>query len=365
MIIQGLGTATPTHSVAQSDTYNAAHNTVCDSDEQRRVMQLIYEGTGIQQRGSALFDQPFQQTDLATLFLWPRRSEGDRGPTTGARMEQYERLAIGLAHRAAQAALDDAQVSPEQVTHLVTVSCSGFQAPGFDIGLIESLGLQATTQRTHVGFMGCHGAFNGLRVAQGYAGADPQAVVLVCALELCTLHHHYGWSTDKVIANALFADGSAAAVCRGEANALDTDQTLRLHANQSALLPGTKSMMTWTIRDHGFEMTLSQKVPAQIEQHLRPFVEQLLARRGMTLEDVRGWAVHPGGPKILDACLTALELDSEDLAVSRKILREHGNMSSATVLFLIQELRRERRKGPIVALGFGPGLTFEGMLLEQ
>lgn len=131
------------------------------------------------------------------------------------------------------------------------------------------------------------------------------------------------------------------------------------------MLPGTKGAMSWRIGDHGFEMTLSQKVPSLIEANLRPWMTEFLAEEGLTIEDIQGWAIHPGGPRILDACLTALSLASKDLAPARDILLRYGNMSSATILFLLDRLQEEPQRGPTVALGFGPGLTIEAMLLNS
>ena len=214
--------------------------------------------------------------------------------------------------------------------------------------------------------MGCHGSFNALRVAKAYVDADPKAVVLICSVELCSLHHHYGWSTDKVIANALFADGSGAVICRNA-----PDGQIPAHAKYevirsgSYLVPRTTGAMSWKIGDHGFEMTLSQKVPALIEQNLNSWMKNFLAKESLTIEAIRGWAIHPGGPRILDACLKALSLPGEAVAPARDILARYGNMSSATVLFLLSLLKQQPLQGPVVALGFGPGLTIEAMLLNS
>jgi prepilin-type processing-associated H-X9-DG protein len=365
MLITGLGTAVPAHSISQTDAYQATQQLCCDSDEHRRVMELIYQGAGVSERGTVLL-QDLGQPNGGEDFFWQRADEDDRGPTTHARMVKYEEHSLALALESCEAALSHADQDVSEITHLVTVSCSGFSAPGFDIGLIQELGLSAETARTHVGFMGCHGSFNALRVAKSFVEADPKAVVLVCSVELCSLHHHYGWSTDKVIANALFADGSAAVVCRaakeGEAPIQSKFKMIR---SGSHLLAGTTGAMSWKIGDHGFEMTLSQKVPSMIEKNLGAWMTTFLAKEGLTVADIKGWAIHPGGPRILDAVLTALSLSSDDVAPAREILARYGNMSSATVLFLLNRLQEEAIRGPVVALGFGPGLTIEAMLLNS
>jgi hypothetical protein len=210
--------------------------------------------------------------DTATQdFYHPMRDPHDRGPTTAARMQRYEVEAARLACRAAAAALDRAGVAPDQVTHLVSVSCSGFSAPGFDLELIAQLPLPAGTARTHVGFMGCHGLMNGLRVAKAFAQADRRSCVLLCAVELCSLHHQYGWEDpDRIVANALFADGAAAAVCRQQ-DAVSPD-VWNLVDQASIVIEQTSDLMTWRIGDHGFAMTLSPRVPDTIRQHLRPWL---------------------------------------------------------------------------------------------
>jgi predicted naringenin-chalcone synthase len=236
--------------------------------------------------------------------------------------------------RAAQVALERAGIEAGRVTHLVTVSCTGFGAPGIDAALIRGLGLGAGTQRTHVGFMGCHGALNGLRVARAFAEADPAACVLVCAVELCSLHFHYTDDPEKMVANALFADGAAAAIV-GSAH---HGSGPCIAACGSCLVPDSRDAMTWRIGDFGFEMTLSSRVPGILHDHLRSWLERWLGEQGLKLEDVGSWAVHPGGPRVLSTVAECLGLDEAALQVSREVLSEHGNMSSPTVLFILERL---------------------------
>jgi predicted naringenin-chalcone synthase len=274
-------------------------------------------------------------------------------------MELYQRLAPPLALEAARAALAGSGLTAADLTHLVTVSCTGFMAPGVDVALMHGLGLAATVERTHVGYMGCHGALNGLRVARAFTAAEPAARVLLCAVELCTLHYHYGWDPSKMVANALFADGAAAAAgVRSAAGAWD------VMATGSCLIPDSADAMTWTIRDHGFEMTLAKRVPGLIAKHLRPFLREWLGRQGVALDEVASWAVHPGGPRILSAVEEGLCLPRDALAASRAVFAECGNMSSPTLLFILERLRREGARRPCVMLGFGPGLMAEAALVR-
>jgi predicted naringenin-chalcone synthase len=270
-------------------------------------------------------------------------------------MAFYEQEALGLARRAATEALESGGVRAADITHLVTVSCSGFEAPGVDIGLVEELGLKPNVTRTNVGFMGCHGAFNGLRVAQAFAASDPKARVLVVCVELCSLHQQYSSDPQQIVANALFADGAAAIIVQGGAG----HGRWGLIGQQSLILSETTDMMSWRIRDNGFEMTLSPEVPDLIRRDLKTWLESWLPQFGVSLADIRSYAVHPGGPRILNAVVEGLGLPNESLDASRGILAEYGNMSSPTILFILNQLRTTGAQTPCLALAFGPGLTIE------
>jgi prepilin-type processing-associated H-X9-DG protein len=214
-----------------------------------------------------------------------------------------------------------------------------------------------------VGFMGCHGALNGLRVARAFADANPDARVLVCAIELCSLHHQYGWNPEQIVANALFADGSAAVVCGHAEDGADSDKP-RWLSSGSMVVPETEDLMSWNIGDHGFQMTLSSGVPDAIQSSLKAWLEGWLASEGVDLGEIAHWGIHPGGPRILQACIDALGLAPEEIQTSRDVLGEFGNMSSPTILFITERLIRNKVPGPCVLLAFGPGLTIEAALVE-
>jgi len=356
--IRGIGTALPDHGVTQGDAIALARRFSADSRAREALVERIQRRTRVQSRHSVLLESGEPQRPIAARLPF----YGERNPSTQERMVRFARHAPPLALAASRRALADAGIHPGRVTHLVTVSCTGFQAPGFDLELIGKLELSADVERTHVGFMGCHGALNGLRVARAFAQADPQACVLLCSVELCSLHLHYGWDPEKVVANALFADGAAALVVahRGSGDG----EGPRVLASGSTVIPHTAELMSWTIGDHGFAMGLSPRVPAAVAAHLRPWLERWLQRRGLAIGAIGAWALHPGGPRILEASATALGLAPEQLAVSATVLREHGNMSSATILFILERLRRAAAPGPWLALAFGPGLTVEAALLD-
>ena len=344
--ILGLGTALPPQWVTQERAAELTSRFSGHTDEQARRLEVLYRLTGIERRHVALLDE-------APLLA----AEAARGASTRWRMERYDAYVRPLARAAAAQALDRAGLAPGAITHLVTVSCTGFSAPGLDIALIKDLRLDPAVPRTHVGFMGCHGALNGLRVARAFAADDPGARVLLCAAELCSLHFQFGWDPEQAVANALFADGAAAVVV-GPGDAAGW----RVAATGSFLTPGTEDAMAWRIGDHGFAMTLSPRVTTLIAAHLRPWLVGWLAAQGLAPGQVASWAVHPGGPRVLDAVEEALGLDRGAAAEARAVLADCGNMSSPTILFILDRLRRRDDALPCVALAFGPGLTIEAAL---
>lgn len=323
------------------------------------MVTAVYEQSGIATRHMVhprqLIDDIANGTRLSGSPYLPGEVGG---PPTAVRMDLYAETAPPLAVTAAAAAVRESRIPAERVTHLVTVSCTGFVAPGLDVPLIRELGLRPTVERTHVGFMGCHGAVNGLRVASAFAGADSAAVVLTVCVELCSLHYYYGGEPGKVVANALFADGAAAVV--GSAGT----EPWGVAATGSVLLPDSTKEMGWTVGDHGFEMILTKKIPRLITAHLRPWMDEWLATHGLTVETVGSWAVHPGGPKILSAVEESLGLSPDRMKPSRDVLSEFGNMSSPTVLFILDRLRKADAPRPIVVLGFGPGMVAEAALIR-
>ena len=361
--IAGIGTAAPEFSISQKE---AAAVNMCfcvGADERLRLIPALYRRAGVRKRHSVLLHTDAGEPLARQSLYEAANEEGDRGPTTRQRMEVYEREAPGLVVRASRRAIEDAGIDPTTFTHLVTVSCTGFHAPGADAAVIDGLGLPRTVERTHVGFMGCHGALNGMRVADAFTRAQPDARVLLCAVELCTLHMFYGWDAEKIVANSLFGDGAGAVVGIGAGDLRD-ESAWNVAANGTYLMPDSGDAMSWKIGDHGFDMTLSARVPGLIRDNLAGWLEGWLAANGLGVEDVATWAVHPGGPRILTAFEQAVDLESGAVDISREVLAEFGNMSSATLLFILERLRRSGAPRPCVAVGFGPGMAVETMLLR-
>ena len=358
LILHGIGTAVPSRRLSQADAVQVAHRINAETPEQVRLMTRIYQKTKVLSRGSVLLEKDEDDGTIQERLSF----YGEESPGTAERMQAFEDHAGELALEAAAKALSDSDISATAITHLVTVSCTGFQSPGVDLFLIEKLDLSPSVQRTHIGFMGCHAALNGLRVAHAFAEMDPKAVVLVCAVELCSLHMAYGWHPEKVVANALFADGAAAVVASSDPSL--SDQSLVLRRSGSTVIPDSADLMQWEIGDHGFAMGLSPLVPETVGAALLPWLRDWLKDQSIDLEAVTSWAVHPGGPRILSTCAEVLSLDPGLLHESRGILQDHGNMSSATILFILDRLRRRSTPGPCLALAFGPGLSAEVALFD-
>ena len=335
VVLAGIGTAVPRHEISQTLAGEASAAYCCDKPDQARLIEGLYRFSGVETRRLVILNRSDGTLAERQEFYTARTPESPAGPTTGERLEFFERAAGPLAVEAATKALEQSGVESRSVTHLVTVSCSGFSAPGFDYVLIDQLPMKPTVARTQVGFMGCHAALNALRVARAFVAADPKAVVLVCCVELCSLHYQYGWNPEQIVANALFSDGAAACVIQSaDADRAASGRPFRILASGSTA------------------------------QHLHPWLSEWLGNHGHRPESIGAWAVHPGGPRILQAFTEAMRLDSRHVDISRDILRQHGNMSSATLLFILDRLRASRAEGPFVAIGFGPGLAAEATLLD-
>jgi alpha-pyrone synthase len=276
-------------------------------------------------------------------------------PSTGKRMRHYEIEAPALAQRAVtKLGLGDGLSA---ISHLIVTSCTGFSAPGIDLQLIQRLGLNPSIERTIIGFMGCYAAINALKLARHLVRSEPQAKVLVVSIELCTLHFQETRELEAMMPFLLFADGCAAALITADPSGLSIES---FHA---AVFPEAASQMAWHIRDLGFDMVLSSRIPASVGDVITSAAGSILA--GAAPHDIELWAVHPGGRAILDAVETAFSLPLNALKASRQVLRDFGNMSSATVLFVLRALIEEARAGARgCAMSFGPGLCAETMLFK-
>jgi len=365
-LILGLGTAVPRFRASQDTLTGFALRVIeasVDPPRRQRTIDLarkVYAGSRVGTRCSVIPD--FAADDPSSFEFFPPNWQLDPFPTTAERMKVYEDVSVDLASEAAERALGDAGLSAEQVTHLVVSSCTGFFAPGPDVLLCQRLGMRSDVERSLIGFMGCYSGFNGMRSADHIVRAGPDAVVLQICVELCSLHYQKRPEADLIVANSLFADGCAAAVY-GSSQRYGQGRA-RVLKSRSFLEEGSLSQMSWRIGNHGFEMRLATQVPMTLHSRAPDFVDNLLRSAGLGRDEVTKWAVHPGGPKILEALGDALELGAGSLDDSFAVLRDFGNMSSGTVFFVLErQLAGQAMSGPTVVLGFGPGLSVEGAVL--
>lgn len=278
------------------------------------------------------------------------------GWSTGARMARYVQEALPLGKQAVAGALDSAGLSPGDVGMFTVATCTGYATPGLDIRLASDLGMPAGVQRLLVGHMGCYAALPGLAAVGDYVTARARPAVLLCC-ELTSLHVQPAQrDLQQVVAHALFSDAAAAVVVEPGAG-----RGRRLAGVVARTDSSTADHMTWDVTDLGFRMGLSPRVPDVLSRHVGGVVDELLTEAGLRIEDVAGWAVHPGGPRILDVVRDELGLAEDQMAASRRVLAEHGNCSSATVLLVLDELAGV--DGPVVTMAFGPGLTLYAALL--
>lgn len=361
--LYGLGTAVPEHVAPQSAIGRFMSRVLRASGGPEAgaglaLLERLYDGSGVDRRHSVIPD--YTAEEPGDFLFYPDNWALDPFPGTARRMEAYEAASVDLAERAAREALERGGFLPAEVTHLVVTTCTGFFAPGPDILLGSRLGLRADVQRTVLGFMGCYAGLSAVRLAGSLVAADPEAVVLVVSVELCTLHFQKRPSAGFLVANSLFADGAGAAVFA--APGARPGGLGDLAAARGCVAPDSLGQMSWRIGDTGFEMRLDRQVPRTLKSRAPAFVADLLERAGLTLCETGRWAVHPGGKAIVGAIEECLRLDPDKTASARRTLARHGNMSSATIFFVLAA-ELARGEGPVVALGFGPGLTMEGAVL--
>jgi predicted naringenin-chalcone synthase len=365
-----LATAVPPASYPQEAARDVMKAWIGGDRRTDLLLQRVYARSGIERRHSVVEDFLGALPDDEVPA--PRRgggfyvddAGGFRDPGTGERNARYREEAGPLFVDVARRTLDGADdFSARDVTHVITVSCTGFYAPGPDLDVVRGLGLRPGVERYHVGFMGCYAAFPALRMARAFCQAEPDAVVLIVAVELCTLHLQPSRDDDALIAASVFADGGAGALVSARP---PRGAALTLEGFADGLAPEGASDMAWTIGDHGFEMVLSAYVPQVVGEKAGAALRPLLDGTGIRQDEVRRWAVHPGGRAILDRLEEGLALPPEALAASRSVLARYGNMSSATVLFVLAEMLAEPAPPgePIVAMAFGPGLTVASGLLR-
>lgn len=361
--INSIGTANPSFKISQKESFEFISRYLNLNEEEKNKMAILYRATGIDFRYSVIED--FKNKPGHSSFF-SNGKETKRFPSVSERMEVYKKKALPICVRAIEDCFSKfSDLTPPTVTHLITVSCTGMYAPGLDIELIDKLRFKSSIQRTAVNFMGCYGAFNAIKVADAICKSDQSAKVLVVCVELCTLHLMDNKDEDHLLSGSLFGDGAAAILISGSPLA---DQTLSLESFYCDILREGKDDMAWHISDYGFQMRLSSYVPELIRGGIKTLTNNLLEHLKLNLSHIDIFAVHPGGKRILQVIEQELDLPKEKNHHAYKVLKKYGNMSSATVLFVLQSimenLNREDDQKNILSFAFGPGLTLESMLLK-
>ncbi len=358
-----IGTANPPHKIPQMQIADFMAEALQFNERDTRKLKALYRVSGIGQRYSVLEDYT-RQNGAFTFF--PNTPMLEPFPTVQQRMDLYKQHALELSETAVSNCLQKISgTGIADLTHLITVSCTGMYAPGLDIELVERLGLATTVQRTAVNFMGCYAAFNAIKLADAICKADPAARVMLVCTEICTIHFQKATEQDQLVSNALFGDGAAAVLVQGEPC---QQVSLELQSFHCDLAPAGKRDMAWHIGDTGFEMTLSSYVPDLIKKGIKQLTDRLLQGLKTSISEIKLFAIHPGGRRILEVIEQELGMSRNDNRFAYQVLRDFGNMSSATVLFVLNQLMEELtikdKDEPVLSFAFGPGLTLESMLLK-
>ena len=366
-VIQNIATAVPQYAYAQDYVLERMKGWA-DEKRTRRLLHAIYKRSGIDVRHSVSGD--FVEGAEGSLFRCDEAGTLEE-PSTQQRNDVYASEAQTLAVEVAGKLLADCDgIEASDVTHVVFASCTGFSNPGPELAVIRELGIPQSVERYTLGFMGCYAAFPALRMAKQFCEANPQAVVMVICLELCSLHIQINGRPDTLLANSLFADGAAAAlVTHAEYLPGDADHqpVYQMENFASALIPSGEADMAWDIGDKGFNIVLSSYVPDVIAGNVASLIATALEGTSCDLAGVTEWAIHPGGRSIIDKVANSLGLPEAVTQASREVLRRYGNMSSATILFVLKAMldREPHGDGRTFAIAFGPGLTVETALMRR
>lgn len=357
VFVHDIATSVPSFSSDQQHIREVMKKHVGTDRKTEAIIHRIYSQSGIEKRHSVIED--FMPDKAGQLFF---NGVVKNEPGTAARNKLYARESKKLfVDVSRQLLADNPHISSNDITHVITVSCTGFYAPGPDYEIVKMLKLNPATQRFHIGFMGCFGAFPAMKMAESFCKSDPNANVLLVSAELCTLHFQMKNDIDSLISGSVFSDGAAGMLISSTKPA---KKGFEMQGFASALATEGEQDMAWTIGDTGFDMVLSKYVPDIIQSNLSAALQPVYDQYSLAKHEVDIWAIHPGGRSIIDKIQENLELNNEQIKSSRKILANYGNMSSATVLFVLNDiLRSDIKNGDnIVSMAFGPGLTIESGL---
>ena len=361
--IASISTAVPAYRHEQTDILSFMQNVYALNETDKRKLRFLYHQSGIGSRYSVIPDYSLNPDEWS---FYPATENLDPFPNLELRMQWYKRTAPSLSIEAINKCIDK-KIKKDEITHLITVSCTGMSAPGLDLQIMESMNLKPNLIRTSVNFMGCYAAIHGLKLADAFCKSDKNAHVLVVCTELCTLHFQKENTMDNLTSSLLFGDGSAAMLVVHNENDLPG---LTIKNFYSEVAFGGKEHMSWQLSSNGFLMTLSGYVPELIEQDFDKLLTKALENGETKKEDISHWCIHPGGKRILSSISKSAGIKDEKLSSSYKVLKDYGNMSSPTILFVLKEImdsleENNQEQVNVFGAAFGPGLTMETFILSD
>jgi predicted naringenin-chalcone synthase len=351
--IISIGTAVPAYCHQQMDILQFMQTIYAANETDKRKLRFLYQQSGIKQRYSVIADY---SRPIEDWKFYPQTENLEPFPSLEQRMTIYNKQAPLLSVDAIRDCLNHVH-DPKKITHLVNVSCTGMSAPGLDLQILELMDLEKNISRTSINFMGCYAAIHAIKIADAICKADNEAQVLIVCTELCTLHFQREATLDNITSSLLFGDGSAAILLSGNDN---NHEGLYIDNFYSEVIPKGKRDMAWELSSNGFLMTLSGYIPDLIEEDFDKIVERALQKETLSKEEISHWCIHPGGKRILEAIYKSLAFSNGQLSTSYKVLNELGNLSSASVVFVLKEMLKERKQiKKLFGAAFGPGLTVE------
>ena len=350
--IVSIGTAVPAYCHQQMDILPFMQNMYAANEAEKRKLKFMYLQSGINQRYSVI---PDYSKSIHEWKFYPQTENLEPFPSLEQRMAVYNKQAPLLSVDAIRDCLNHLH-HPKNINHLITVSCTGMSAPGLDLQIMELMDFEKTIFRTSVNFMGCYAAIHALKIADAICYQDKNAQVLIVCTELCTLHLQKEATMDNMASSLLFGDGAAAVlIMHNEAEC----EGLMIDNFYSEINPKGKRDMAWELSSSGFLMTLSGYVPELIEEDFAAITQRALAKEQTTIKDVSHWCIHPGGKKIVQAIHKSLGFTNGQLQCSYDVLKEFGNLSSASILFVLKKMMQQRPVEKLFGAAFGPGLTIE------
>jgi len=361
--IISIATGVPAYKHNQTDLFAFADKVYNHDATETRKLKYLYNKSGIDHRYSVTNDY---SAPSAERQFFSDRDDLEPFPSLEKRMEWYHQYAAELSVKTIRDCIEH-KITTDEITHLITVSCTGMSAPGLDLQVMEQMQLPRNLVRTSVNFMGCYAAVHALKLADAFCAGDPNANVVIVCTELCTLHFQKEPSADNITSSLLFGDGCAALLIQGSHC---REQGIRIKHFFSDVSFKGKNEMAWELSSKGFLMTLTGYVPELIKEDFKSLVTKALASENKTIDDITHWCIHPGGKKILDCIATGLDMNTDRLRHSYDVLRDYGNMSSPTILFVLKKIWDSFQADPptktatIFGAAFGPGLTMETFTAE-